>query len=357
MRTLTTCFAVLDLPQLYTEPSAKALLNALALLAYAPPSWECSDDDEPNKGYHGSDNQRLNRAETVEVSPEGVTQYLTGIVSNGLRWIQDDEAREKIWNQASARLSERSGRTAMGAISRKFRVPAPDGMFELSIYEPALTGDDLGLKTWAASYLLAKRLATFDLVRPDKEIPRVLELGSGTGLVGLAMAALGADVVLTDLPGIYQNLAYNARANFELVRRNGGTLRTGVLDWNNPSSCLLFPLDAANTKISGEPLTAKVPIILAADSLYSSEHPRLLVDTIEMWLSNGNDARVIVELPYRDAYLAEIADFRARMGKIGLQVLDEGEEKGFDDWGWSGAGDKRDDSAVVTCWWSRWGRK
>jgi D-xylulose reductase len=87
------------------------------------------------------------------VNPEGVTRYLTSIVSNPLKWIHDDEVKEEIWNQASFRLSERSGRTAMGALSRDFRIPTATSSFNLSIHEPALTGDDLGLKTWAASYI------------------------------------------------------------------------------------------------------------------------------------------------------------------------------------------------------------
>jgi len=295
------------------------------------------------------------KAKAVQVSPEGVTRYLTSIVSSSLRWIQDDEAKEEIWNQASIRLSERSGRTAMGAISRTFRIPSPGGPFELSIHEPALTGDDLGLKTWAASYLLAKRLHTFDLVQQHQDQKlRVLELGSGTGLVGLAMAGLGADVVLTDLPSIYSNLARNAQTNSAVVQQNGGVTLTGVLDWTDPLVCTLFTQTSIDTESVGEPLVTKFPVILAADSLYAQDHPRMLVNTINAWLSEDSHARVIVEFPYRDAYLPEIADFRKRMTLIGLHILDEGEERGYDDWG--NAGQDEDEDALVTCWWSCWGR-
>jgi predicted nicotinamide N-methyase len=244
----------------------------------------------------------------------------------------------------------------MGAMSRKFRIPSACGTFELSIHEPTMTGDDLGLKTWAASYLLAKRLHTFSIVQASKDIPRVLELGSGTGLVGLAMAALGADVVLTDLPSISPNLARNARDNSETVQRNGGSTRTGVLDWNNPTSCLLFREGVTNVEEDGEPLVTKFSLILAADSLYSPDHPRMLVSAIEAWLSEDEDARVIIELPYRDAYLPQISDFRKRMLSAGLCILGEGEERGYDDWGRSGAHNEEDEDALVTCWWACWGR-
>jgi predicted nicotinamide N-methyase len=244
----------------------------------------------------------------------------------------------------------------MGAISRTFRIPSSTGSFQLSIHEPALTGDDLGLKTWAASYMLAKRLHTLDLMQQNRQQRlQVLELGSGTGLVGLAMAGLGADVILTDLPSIHQNLRRNAENNSDTVHQNGGSARTGILDWSNPTVCELLPnaIDDSESEV----MKSTFPLILAADSLYSPEHPHMLVDAIEVWLSNDSDAKVIVEFPYRDAYLPEIKTFRDRMTRFGLHILDEGEEEGYDDWGLTGANGDQNEDAVVTCWWSVWRRR
>jgi D-xylulose reductase len=240
-------------------------------------------------------------------------------------------------------------------MSRTFRIPTASESFDLTIHEPALTGDDLGLKTWAASYMLAKRLSSFDLIPSDtQQRLQVLELGSGTGLVGLAMAGLGADVVLTDMSSICSNLARNAQSNHEVVTRNGGSTRTAILDWTRPTSC--EPLPDSNAADDSRGIPEKFPVILAADSLYSPEHPRMLVDTIEVWLSPDRNAKVIAEFPYRDAYLPEIKDFRQRMQDIGLRIVEEGEEEGYDDWG-SGSSEDHDDSALVTCWWSCWERQ
>ncbi|KAK9846615.1 hypothetical protein WJX81_007617 [Elliptochloris bilobata] len=60
---------------------------------------------------------------------------------------------------------------------------------------------------------------------------RVLELGCGCGLVGLVFAALGARVLLTDLPEpqalIRQNIAINAAA----IAGAGGAAEAAVLAW------------------------------------------------------------------------------------------------------------------------------
>ena len=84
----------------------------------------------------------------------------------------------------------------------------------------------------------------------------------------------------------------------------------------------------------------------------------MLVDAISVWLSADANARVVVEFPFRNAYLPEIKDFRQRMTDIGLRILDEGDETGYDDWGPSGAQEDEDEdedqSALVTCWWSCW---
>ncbi|KAF2112189.1 VPS28 protein-domain-containing protein [Lophiotrema nucula] len=311
------------------------------------------------QAYHGD--LRLqdggnDEAERVQVDPEGVTDYLTRIVGSGLQWIDDDEAREQIWSQASIRLSERSGRTAMGAISREFTIPSATGSFQLLIHEPALTGDDLGLKTWAASYLLAKRLHNLSVMKSAiSSKARVLELGSGTGLVGLAAAGLGADVVLTDLPSIHQNLARNVHANIETVYMQNGSVYSGILDWSDPTSSRVFPASKTIPDDEGDLLGGNFSLILAADSLYSPEHPEMLVNAIAIWLSEDDDAAVVVEFPLRDAYLPEVADFRERMKSNGLAILEEGKETGYDDWGEKGTDDDSG-RALVTCWWSIWGR-
>ena len=84
---------VLDLPQLYARPTASELLQTLQLLAIKPPSWNHDSCQQKN-----------------QVSEEGIPKYLTGIVASKLTWV-DEDRKEEIWETASKRLSERSGRT------------------------------------------------------------------------------------------------------------------------------------------------------------------------------------------------------------------------------------------------------
>ncbi|KAJ5131510.1 uncharacterized protein N7515_007549 [Penicillium bovifimosum] len=329
---------VLDLPQLYQKPSGTDLVKALALLSLKPRTFGTTADVVKGPA----------------VQPAGVTRYLTSIIASPLAWLDTDELREAIWDAAAARLSERSGRTAMPAMSRVFNIPTSSGEeCTLTLHEPSITADNLGMKTWVSSYLLSRRLHTLEspptLVptasadssasNPRKSL-RVLELGAGTGLVGLSFAALqgkSATVHLTDLPEIVPNLAHNAALNVELLDRTGATVTTGVLDWSVTPS----PLPTAEERFD---------VILAADPLYSPKHPKWLVDTISPWLSRGLDARVMVEMPLRDAYLPQVKEFRQRMGDLGLAVIEEGEEVGYDDWESADGG-----ALAVTCWWSIWG--
>ncbi|KAL2858090.1 putative methyltransferase-domain-containing protein [Aspergillus pseudodeflectus] len=328
---------VLDLPQIYTKPSGTELLQTLDLLTIKPRSFGCSAH-EPIKG----------RA----VDPTGLTRYLTSIIASPLTWLDTDELREAIWDAAAARLSERSGRTAMPAMSRVFGIPTSWGEeFTLTLHEPSLTSDNLGMKTWVSSYLLSQRLnslldSTPELVPSESTTPvadctlRALELGAGTGLVGLSFAALrgkSAKIHLTDLPEIVPNLSHNVALNVELLTKTAATVTTGVLDWSV----------SPETPPSSE---EQYDLILAADPLYSPSHPQLLVDTITVWLSRGLDARVVLEMPLRDAYLPQVQELRERMGKLGLAVVEEGEETGYDDWETADGG-----AVAVRCWWSVWG--
>ena len=238
----------------------------------------------------------------------------------------------------------------MPALSRIFTIPASFGeSFTLTLHEPTLTSDNLGVKTWVSSYLLSRRLHNFleaipELVPPtavdqgERNLQRVLELGAGTGLVGLSFAALrpSASVHLTDLPEIIPNLAYNVTMNSKLLGNAQATVTTGILDWSVSPD----PLPVKNEKYD---------IILAADPLYSPEHPKWLVETIDCWLSRKLDARVILEMPLRDAYLPQVQEFRQRMIDIGLVAIENGQDVGHDDWE-SADGE----SLEVICWWSVW---
>lgn len=129
----------------------------------------------------------------------------------------------------------------MGEIIRRWPFESRNyGSFSLTIREPPLTGDSLGLKTWGSSYALAQLLHEFKtgslahLFAPgtDSMPDEVLELGSGTGLLGLAAACIWrASVVLTDLPTITPNLAHNVSLNQEVVESRGGRAEVAPLTW------------------------------------------------------------------------------------------------------------------------------
>lgn len=327
-----------DFQQLHQRPSSQSLIEALQGLSISQQSWDIDPNKTAESPSSSAYSKHLYRNQcTLE------SRYLTTIISSSLSWIVDESARERIWELASLRLCERSGRTALPQITRTFKICKT---ITITLHEPSLTSDNLGLKTWASSYLLAKRLKY--LQKPGRHA-KVLELGAGTGLVGITAATVwGVKVHLTDLGDIVPNLERNVQANREMVELNGGGATTGVLDWEDAEE----PDDDDK----------RYDFILASDPLYSPRHPMLLVMTICRWLKregdNGTAARVVVELPLRDAYMGEVEEFQSRMTDKCFKIQDQGEEVGFDDWEDSGGGLAADDERrrQVKCWWGVWGK-
>ncbi|XP_072345902.1 protein N-lysine methyltransferase METTL21D isoform X3 [Scyliorhinus torazame] len=90
---------------------------------------------------------------------------------------------------------------------------------------------DVGCVVWDAALVLAKYLETSAFYRVGLHSftgKSVVELGSGTGLVGLMASVLGAHVTVTDLEELQGLLNTNINDNKHLVT---GSIQAKVLKW------------------------------------------------------------------------------------------------------------------------------
>lgn len=141
----------------------------------------------------------------------------------------------------------------MGELNRTWTIPPSENLPEMSfeIREPPLTGDNLGFKTWGTAFAIAKKLEYIgthllkDVIfsgSTTERPARVLELGSGTGLVGIAAATIwSTSVLLTDLSEIQGNLDFNIQANLGTVTARGGELSSHILDWKSNEGLVGYP--------------------------------------------------------------------------------------------------------------------
>lgn len=93
----------------------------------------------------------------------------------------------------------------------------------------------LGGVVWRCSQLMGTLLCQY--YRTLLRGKRIVELGSGSGLLGIVAALLGGDVVLTDVPELVPLLEDNVVVNQEAINTHGGHVRCVPLEW----SCSLPP--------------------------------------------------------------------------------------------------------------------
>ncbi|KAI0344246.1 hypothetical protein BDW22DRAFT_1419267 [Trametopsis cervina] len=141
----------------------------------------------------------------------------------------------------------------------------------------------MGAQTWGGACLLADMIVQtpldFGLTAHTGKQPRILELGAGTGLVGLTAAKLieswgsTAQVVLTDFqPSVLRNLANNVAENFIALTTGDITISSHYLDWSNPPNPLVPPFEQ------------QFDVIYGADIIYEIDHARWIKTCVEKFL-------------------------------------------------------------------------
>lgn len=121
---------------------------------------------------------------------------------------------------------------------------------------------------------------------------RVLELGAGTGLVGLAIAHLlrlrgvDSEVLLSDFhPTILKNLQGNVEANFSESSGGPVHVQSVPLDWSK------FSTDDSQRTILGS-----FEIIVGADIIYEEQHAIWIKSCLETLLSPSAAFHLVIPL-------------------------------------------------------------
>ncbi|GAA5914886.1 hypothetical protein JCM6882_008099 [Rhodosporidiobolus microsporus] len=245
--------------------------------------------------------------------------WLERVVAIGLRVIGRGEDEEGEWEEvvekASGLLAFLSGPSAQGSSSTTYLLPSPPALshptfsilptppptrpasatpfshpsdsapsstspgpsISLTIRDTTLLSNSTGHRTWGAAALLAQSLASSpSLFFPPSSASspfrplRVLELGSGTGLVGLTAGSVlsrlsrTAVVTLTDggpePASVLSNLAENVGSNVGALE--GVQVEVQELDWRE-----FFPLEEGG-KGKTVPEEEKYDVVLASDVAY-----------------------------------------------------------------------------------------
>ncbi|KAF9114904.1 hypothetical protein BGX27_009451 [Mortierella sp. AM989] len=208
------------------------LLKLLVKLEEVAPAEEYDEEEQEQEGTEDNDG----------------TKSAAKLVNSRTETLQEMEYRQQhelLTERVSSCLTHFCGRAASGAMTRTwtYKTNPPQS---LKIHDPSFTGGDVGFKTFGSAYLLSKHIAHGDIPQLEPwtctsssspttalPLPKILELGSGTGLVGFAATLFsnprGPKVILSDYhPNVISTLHHNSALNHLEDRCD-----IQLLDWRN----------------------------------------------------------------------------------------------------------------------------
>ncbi|KAJ2486306.1 hypothetical protein IWW37_005664 [Coemansia sp. RSA 2050] len=280
------------------------------------------------------------------------------------KWmLSEQDEWERVAEMAAKLTSELCGKGASGAVQRRVSLWRRGGdpllVGGIAVHEPSFVHADVGCKTWGAAILLARRIARQSI--DISMFRRCIELGSGTGLLGLAAGCAlrgleGASVTTTDyLPVLIQAAREGAQANGLL---DNGAIVPMKMDWfemaqdiaalaedrGEPTrGTMSIPaasyLDAVHRDataagnewegriepaLGGEESKGAFDLVIAADVLYEMEHCYVIALLANHLLAAAKPGagelylapQFIITTPLRSTHWREVAAFEAEMAAI-----------------------------------------
>lgn len=228
-----------------------------------------------------------------------------------------------------------------------------EAVASVSIHDGAFAGDALGIRTWGSAPYLTRRLIQQYANADKHSLPRrVLELGAGTGLVGLGLAQwlekhrADAHITLTDYDAaVLANLRRNAEAS-----HSHADVRH--LDWEkvyqdmqtNPrlydTSALTPPHDhdTWSAQYGYVDPHAQFDVLVAADCIYDPQHAVWIRAVAQRHLARPTVAHPNPQLhmlvPVRRTHLAELASVHTVFSDSSTLCITQTHDiQGHDDFG------------------------
>ncbi|KAF9575604.1 hypothetical protein EC968_002540 [Mortierella alpina] len=342
-----------------------------------------------------------------ESAPPEEAEEEEGIEGRDKETAQERDYRiqhEQLTERVSSCLAHFCGRAASGAMTRTwtFKTTPPHS---LQIHDPSFTGGDVGFKTFGSAYLLSKHIAQGDIPQLEPwtslsltpspsssslPLPKILELGSGTGLVGFTAALFsnpqGPKVILSDYhPNVISTLHHNSALNHletkcdiqlldwrdilktrklrwnawqqqqEPLDSAGGPLRQKSTEYDN----IAGPIQTTSSSSSSSKSLSLAPgsessreeraeeermdLIVGAEVVYDHGHAELVAHVVDEYLKReliSQDRSLAlarrrpafhIMFPIRKTHADVIADFDFWMDRMGLVDCRAAKEWGRED--------------------------
>lgn len=181
-----------------------------------------------------------------------------------------------------------------------------------------LPSQGLSFQLWPAATILITLLDNIrgastplsDLFkRQEKEDSplRILELGSGTGVVGIAAAAiLGAKITVTDLPHVLPNIQFNVDANSKVLEQQSGVVDVAALSWGESQDM--------------EAVGRDYDLILGSDVVYHDHLYDPLIKTLKFYLLGG-EKKIAFVMAHLRRWKKESVFFKRAKKLFDVQII------------------------------------